>query len=193
MLEKAQERGFDQLVLHDLERYPYPEQDSFLHLHSFDAIVCVGVMDFIQNPRQFLLHTRQYMKMNRDRHSQYHQPYYASPVAVESKARSSSDHRSVFGLTLPERHPHSDLSSFSRSEMEQLLRECGFWVERHERFMGYTDSQSGNIQYYHGWLCVLNGDGGDYSLEQGGGSVGIDDGWKGMSVANGRRDSQEEK
>lgn len=60
MLEIAREKSFHQLICHDLESYPYPE-----YLHSmengFHVMMCVGVMDFIRNPRDFLIYIRRFL------------------------------------------------------------------------------------------------------------------------------------
>jgi SAM-dependent methyltransferase len=135
MLEKARKRDYERLIVHNLESYPYDEQS--IPPATFDAVVCVGVMDFIVGPRAFLKYIRGLLKPN------------------GASADGEPLPRSVLGLTLPERHSYSDLSSFTRMEMEQLLRGSGYLIERHERFIGYQDSQTGREQYYHGWLCTL--------------------------------------
>lgn len=140
MLDKARSRGFKHLITHNLETRPYPHSQDILAKSSFHCVVCVGVMDFIREPRAFLIHARSMMIQN---------------------YQSEDGHtliNSCIGLTLPEKHQHSDLSSFDRKQMEKLLKACGFSVERHERFMGYQDSQSGLVQFYHGWLCTLTED-----------------------------------
>lgn len=160
MLDKAAERKFDTLVKHDLEAYPYP---TTLKPATFDAVVCVGVMDFIRDPRAFMVHARSFMKPARTAVvgavNGKNAGAGASATTAAATSAASFDMSlpaSVLGITIPERHPHSDLSSFSRAEMETLFRETGFLVERHERFMGYFDSNSGLVQYYHGWLCTMD-------------------------------------
>jgi 2-polyprenyl-3-methyl-5-hydroxy-6-metoxy-1,4-benzoquinol methylase len=118
-------------VVHDLESFPYP---SRVPLASFDFIVCVGVMDFIRSPVAFIKHARGYLKQNA---------------------------RSRLALSLPERHAHSELSSFTRADMEVLFRDAEMYVERHERLVGYTDSQSGQVQMYHVYVCSLATKGSD--------------------------------
>lgn len=143
MLEKARKRSYEHLHVLDLEQYPYNNQQ--FPESNYDALVCVGVMDFIKDPLQFLTYIRRFMKP------------HLKPQDSSGGGSSANEAlpQSVIGLTLPERHPHSDLSSFSRSEMEELLRRCGFFVERHERILGYRDSKTNQVQYYHGWLCTL--------------------------------------
>ena len=125
MLNRASQRGYHQVIVHDLEERPYPSQ---LKMSSFNVVLCVGVMDFIKEPVNFLNYCKQFLTSG-----------------------------GLVGLTLPERHQHSDLSSFSEDEMRQLLiDQAGFSrIIRHDRFMGYRDSVTGNIQYYHGWLCEV--------------------------------------
>ena len=169
MLDRARSRKFSQLLTHNLESYPYPHADSLLMPGSFDVVVCVGVMDFISNPRAFLQHARSFLKKSSPEVLSAAPSLPTHPVAADfvhgdggvsngapRGAIATLLPTAVLGVTMPEWHSHSDLSSFSRLEMEDLLRDCGFLVERHERFMGYHDSKSGLIQYYHGWLCVLN-------------------------------------
>lgn len=118
MLEKAKLRPFVNLIQHNLEDFPYPLQ------HKFNVVVCIGVMDFIERPREFLTYIKQ----------------------------SLLNPGGLLGISIPERHAFSDLSSFSRTEMDRLILEGGFSIERHERVNGYTDSQSGNRQFYHVFL-----------------------------------------
>ena len=150
MLDRAKERTlFKQLLVHDLESFPYPAD---ITPGSFDVVVCVGVMDFIQRPREFVTYINQFMRPHQ---SLLFEAGSDDKRQQNTKTFTSTLPMSVLGITLPERHTHSDLSSFSRSEMERLLRDAGFYIERHERFTGYQDSKSGLVQYYHGWLCVL--------------------------------------
>lgn len=143
MLEKARKRAYDELLVHNLESYPFDEQT--IPPASFSVIVCVGVMDFIVGPRAFLKYIRGLLK-----------PSVVPPLDPSgAETTSEPQPQAVLGITLPERHSYSDLSSFTRMEMEQLLRSSGYWIERHERFIGYRDSQTGRVQYYHGWLCTL--------------------------------------
>ncbi len=120
-------RGVESQV-HDLECYPYPES---IKEGAFDLIVCVGVMEFIHNPLGFLSYARRFL-------------------------RRKQNQLTRMAVTLPERHAHSELSSFSRAEMEALVRQSGFYVERHECCVGYVDSQSGLVQMYHAFLLSPN-------------------------------------
>ncbi|KAJ3286990.1 hypothetical protein HK104_008796 [Borealophlyctis nickersoniae] len=114
MLEKAKLLPFKELICQDVER-PLPFNRT-----TFDAIVCVGVMDFIRNPTVVL-----------------------NDVSLILKESGEG----CFGVTFPD-------PQFSRSEVEALFRQTGFLIERHERFFGYKDSQSGESVYYHGYLLT---------------------------------------
>lgn len=137
MLSHASQRPFHSLHCLDIESpLPFP-------LHSFDIILMIGVSDFIRNPPNLLRSIKNML----------------SP-------------RGIFGITLPESHPpsHSTVTNsqpqkkiddetptnaYTRSEMESLLRSSGFWVERHEKVLGYKDSKSGEITWYHCFLCSV--------------------------------------
>lgn len=71
MLEIARQKGFDELILHNLEEYPYPDTLSRKSISEisnngedglFDILVCVGVMDFIKDPKVFLEYISGFMK-----------------------------------------------------------------------------------------------------------------------------------
>ncbi|KXS16824.1 S-adenosyl-L-methionine-dependent methyltransferase [Gonapodya prolifera JEL478] len=91
----------------------------------YDGVVCVGVMDFVRDPEQLLRRVFELVKPG---------------------------HFGVFGVTFPELDETSELSAFTRSEMEKLIRRTDWYIERHERFPGYKDSQSNAITAYHGFL-----------------------------------------
>jgi hypothetical protein len=124
MLEKAKARGYSETVMHDLEKYPYPEGIGRNHFH---AIVCVGVMDFIKHPFEFLDFNRKFL--------------------IGSGG--------IVGITLPEHHQWSDLSSFTDHDMSRLFERLGWKILKKQRFLGYIDSVSGRQQYYYGFLLEL--------------------------------------
>lgn len=144
-MERARERGLDHLLVHNLESYPYPDQVHEYASSGYDIVMCVGVMDFISNPLGFLRHARSLMR----------QPPKPSSSDASASAAEPERAPAVLCLTLPERHAHSDLSSFSRQEMQDLFQECGLQVERHQRLFGYRDSVSQLVQFYHGWLVTI--------------------------------------
>ena len=55
-----------------------------------------------------------------------------------------------FGLTLPE---DGSTTSFINGDIA-IFTKCGFRVARHERFFGYSDSQTAQDVYYHGFLLI---------------------------------------
>jgi SAM-dependent methyltransferase len=114
MLDRAARYPFKKLLCMDIEALDISQQ--------FDIIVCVGVLDFISQPREFLTNVAQLLK---------------------------PDPRSRVGLTFPE---GGDMHSYTSLQIQQLLTSAGFTIEKHEKFFGYTDSASNDSVYYHGYL-----------------------------------------
>ncbi|KAI9178952.1 hypothetical protein H9P43_005614 [Blastocladiella emersonii ATCC 22665] len=134
MLERASGLPFTDLQCANVEeRLPYADA-------TFDAVISIGVFDFITRPVDLLRQVRRITKRG--------------------------DSPAVLGITLPERslregeEQQQELNGWTRGEMETMLREAGWWVERHERLLGYEDSQTGEAQWYRAYLLV-RADGGD--------------------------------
>ncbi|ORZ36768.1 S-adenosyl-L-methionine-dependent methyltransferase [Catenaria anguillulae PL171] len=105
------------------------EQPLPYPVHYFHAIVCVGVMDFIHDP-----------------------------VSLLHQLRNVTADGALLGLTMPEKQSgaggEDELNGWTRGQMDELIRRGGWWVERHERVLGYVDSQLGKPVWYHAWLMV---------------------------------------
>ncbi|KAL7749888.1 hypothetical protein RI367_004764 [Sorochytrium milnesiophthora] len=142
MLEHARRRSFASLTCHDIQE-PLPFEDA-----SFDAAVCIGVMDFVASPQTLLRHIARVLK--RQGVVQGQQP------------------GGLLGVTFPERHAASDLNAWTRNEIEEQLlalnttadangdSKSPVWrVERHQRLLGYKDSEDGHVTYYHAYLLRL--------------------------------------
>lgn len=114
MLEKARSYPFVNLIEQNVEAFPLPS--------PFDAVVCVGVMDFIKSAHSFFLEIGRIVQ--------------ASPFGV-------------FGVTLPE---GGDMNSFSDAQRKELISITGWRVIRYQRLMGYKDSGSGAEVIYHSYL-----------------------------------------
>lgn len=83
-------------------------------------------MDFIREPLEFLKYASEFMAQD-----------------------------GVMCLTMPEHLPPSeqqDLSSFSLAEMHKLFADASLWVERHGQCVGYRDSETGVVRWYHLWM-----------------------------------------
>ncbi|KAI9219616.1 S-adenosyl-L-methionine-dependent methyltransferase [Blastocladiella britannica] len=137
MLDRARAAlPFASLTTGNIEALPLPFDRA-----SFHALVCVGVFDFIRAPGLLLAEMR--------------------ALSVGQGA--------ILGITMPERadsvssvadpaeKEESPLNAWTRGEMEAMIRNAGWWVERHERVLGYRDSQTGIPTYYHVWLLVNSG------------------------------------
>ncbi|KAI8810729.1 S-adenosyl-L-methionine-dependent methyltransferase [Cladochytrium replicatum] len=127
MLERARKHPFKQVRCQDVEA-PLEFDEPF------NAIVCIGVMDFIKNPSALL--------------SEISKRLYPGPA-------------SCFGVTLPE---SGDLNAFTLPQMMTLVEDAGFQVARHEQLFGYKDSQTGEIAYYHGFLLTHKRDAAEVRL-----------------------------
>ncbi|TPX58353.1 hypothetical protein PhCBS80983_g03204 [Powellomyces hirtus] len=117
MLEKAKRYPFYDLRCQDIEAtLPYDR--------PFDAVICVGVIDFIKSPRKLF-----------------------DSVAKCLKGNSSG----CFGLTLPE---SGGLNKFSDEELAKLVAAGGFKMLKHDRIFGYEDSETKDVVRYHGLLLA---------------------------------------
>ncbi len=92
----------------------------------FDIIVCVGVFDFIREPGPFL---------------------------AQAYAAMHKGGRGCFGLTFPE---SGLMAKYSVKRCQALLAQHGFFIERHQRFFGYLDSETGETVHYHGFLLTAH-------------------------------------
>ncbi|KAI8823703.1 S-adenosyl-L-methionine-dependent methyltransferase [Fimicolochytrium jonesii] len=118
MLEKAKQFPFQELRCQDIEApLPYDE--------PFDAVVCVGVMDFIRSPQALLEKVAKSMRPNEG---------------------------CCFGLTIPE---SGDLNKFNNDELTKLVHDSGFKILKHNRIFGYKDSETDDCVQYHGLLLML--------------------------------------
>lgn len=115
MLERARRFPFTSLLCQDIETFPLPGG-------PYDAVVCVGVMDFIKSPDLLF--------------AEIHRLLEDSP-------------KGYFGVTLPD---SGDLNNFSPAQVEELATKAGFKVLKQDRFLGYTDSSTGEVVHYLGFL-----------------------------------------
>ncbi|KAG5463462.1 MAG: hypothetical protein BJ554DRAFT_7316 [Olpidium bornovanus] len=142
MLEKA--RLFPFHALHCLNI----EQPLGIPPNSFDAVVCVGVMDFVALPKAFLEQVARILR-----------PEGVFGVTLPERRRraeaagGSAQDRQENGATgLSE---NDELSSFDWTEADDLVASAGFHIHRRERFLGYVDSETGAETHYYGYLLRL--------------------------------------
>ncbi|KAJ3171930.1 hypothetical protein HDU87_008180 [Geranomyces variabilis] len=120
MLEKAKKYPFRSLICQDIES-PLPFLSS-TH-KTFDAVICVGVIDFISDPAALLTTVRNALSPSRG---------------------------SCFGLTIPQ---SGDLNAFGSDDaVRELVEDAGFVVLKHELIFGYEDSETKEVIHYHGLL-----------------------------------------
>ncbi len=135
MLDKAAKLPFHSLAVTDIESDAWSTANGNVASIGYDIILCIGVLDFVKDPVALLQKAK-------------------SLLSIRSK--SSQDNTPLlkprFGLTLPQ---GGDMNSFSRQQMEDMIAKCGFFVERHEVFMGYQDSATGEQVHYHGYLLSV--------------------------------------
>ncbi|KAJ3151653.1 hypothetical protein HDU86_006072 [Geranomyces michiganensis] len=123
MLEKAKKYPFHSLVCQDIES-PLPFLTNTNNTPTlFDAVICVGVIDFISAPAALLRTV--YNAINPTRGS-------------------------CFGLTVPQ---SGELNAFrSDDAVRALVETAGFVVLKHELIFGYEDSETKEVVHYHGLL-----------------------------------------
>ncbi|KAJ3156426.1 hypothetical protein HDU89_004208 [Geranomyces variabilis] len=124
MLEKAKKYPFRSLICQDIES-PLPFLSSTNN--HFDAVICVGVIDFISNPAALLTTVR--------------------------NALTPSSHGgggACFGLTIPQ---SGELNAYGSDDaVRALVEAAGFVVLKHELIFGYEDSETKEVVHYHGLL-----------------------------------------
>lgn len=121
MIERAGRRPYQKLICQDLEK------NLRVKDLSFDAVVMIGVMEYINNPAALLKQVRR--KLRRD---------------------------GVFGLTIPQRsswYKESGLRSYYKKEMEPVMIEAGYRIIECERIVGIEGG--GRRTYY--WNYILKG------------------------------------
>ncbi len=119
MVAKARRRPFKKLLCQNLEA-PLP-----LEADCFDAVVALGVMEFIHAPERFLREVRRVLKPG-----------------------------GVFALTVPRDRPAQSrlpVRNYRQSEAEALLVATGFEMLSCERFLGY-ELDGEKIHY---WGCLV--------------------------------------
>ena len=118
MLSIAEKHPFEQLLCQDIESFPY-------HLDcTIDAIISVGVFDFIQEPRILI--------------------EYLASIARPGH---------YFGLTVPETK-NMNLNSWDRSKLEEMVLSCGYEMLRCEKISGYVDSETDQTTFYWAVLLI---------------------------------------
>ena len=118
MLDKAKHLPFDNLLCVDIEEP--------LDLGLFDAIISVGVFDFVQNPQ----------------------------LLVCSLSKHLVKHGCLC-LTIPETC-NLELAGFSLPEIDHMLRLAGLKIMKSQRILGYKDSETSKEVYYWVVLGVFN-------------------------------------
>ena len=119
MLQIARSRPFKQLVLQNLEEMPWKVSDTF------DAAICLGVIDFIQNPFEFFQQV--YQKLRDD---------------------------GVFCFTVPINHLPNETLLFSIAEIEKYLLQAGFVIVKKEEILGYKSRQFSSSIMYNAYFVI---------------------------------------
>jgi ubiquinone/menaquinone biosynthesis C-methylase UbiE len=119
MLKRARRLPFQKLICQDLEK------NLRVKDRSFDAVVMIGVMEYIENPPALLAQVRRKLKPG-----------------------------GVFGLTVPQKsswYTESNLRSYYKKEMEPVIIKEGYRIMECERILGIA--AFGRQTYY--WNYVL--------------------------------------
>ena len=118
MIKRARRLPYKKIIQQDLES-PWRVKDR-----SFDAVVMIGVMEYIINPG-----------------------------ALFRQVRSKLVEGGVFGLTVPYKskwYTDSKLKSYYRKEIVPVILKAGFKIEVSEKTLGYKDA--GNKVSYWNYL-----------------------------------------
>lgn len=115
MIKEAKKLPFERLVCQDIEA-PLQVKDT-----AFDAVVLVGVMEFMEKPAK---------------------------VFREVRRKLVTD--GIFSLTVPVKRPRAsklNIKSYYKKEMEPVFKKAGFIVLKCEKIFGYK-KQGETVQYY---------------------------------------------
>lgn len=118
MLEVAKKYPFKELRCCDIQKQ-MPFQDS-----SFDGILCIGVLDFVNSIDAMICQFVRLLKPN------------GSIV-----------------ITIPETK-NETLNAMDYKEIEALVASRGLKVLKNQKLLGYIDSESNATTYYHGILLI---------------------------------------
>lgn len=118
MIERARRLPYKKLLCQNLEKSLRVRDESF------DAVVMVGVMEYIDDP-----------------------------ALVFRQVRRKLVDAGIFGLTVPQKskwYSESDLASYYRKEIEPIMRGVGFAIVECEKIVGVEDF--GRRAYYRNYL-----------------------------------------
>jgi predicted TPR repeat methyltransferase len=119
MIERARRLPYKKLICQNLEA-PLRVKDN-----SFDAVVMIGVMEYINDPKSLF-----------------------------EEVRSKLDEGGVFGLTVPKKtkwYSDAGLRSYYKKEMEPIFLKSGFKIITCEEFLG---TEEDGVQVYY-WNYLL--------------------------------------
>ncbi|KAJ3309119.1 hypothetical protein HDU76_003720 [Blyttiomyces sp. JEL0837] len=127
MLEKARSLPFKELLINDIE-------GAWNVDNVFDAIVCVGVLDFVQDPEALLTKVATLLK-----------PEGCFGLTIPEVSSSDPDLIDVMGEDFTRVSSGEATAEGKPDTMEELFRRCGLRISTKSRFTGYTDSASGKL------------------------------------------------
>lgn len=120
MLAKAETLPFHTLKCQDIET-------PLAFSQSFDALICVGVLDFINNVDSLIIEFSKCLQQV-----------------------------NFIALTMPET-PNESMNAFTELEVKALFRRCGFTLLKCDKIVGYTDSENNQSVFYWAILMQFNG------------------------------------
>lgn len=111
MLQRAQKLPFAHLLVRDIgQPFALPEK--------FNAAICVGVFDFVQNP-----------------------------IALLREIYSNLLPNALFAVTFPAT-PNDSLTSYTSEQVKQLTSDANFKIQLISQIIGYIDSESKETVYF---------------------------------------------
>lgn len=119
MINRARKLPYRKLIQQNLET------ELRVKDHAFDAVVMIGVMEYVNNP-----------------------------LALFKQVRRKLVEGGVFGLTVPNKsrwYTDSKLKSYYKKEIEPAILKAGFRIEKSEKILGLEDA--GNQVGY--WIFLL--------------------------------------
>jgi SAM-dependent methyltransferase len=119
-IQEAQKLPFKQLICQSLE------EPLSLKRNFFDAVVLLGVMEFVKKPMDIFNEVFRTLRKG-----------------------------GFFGLTIPKKLPKAieqklEIFNYYKKEIEPLFHEAGFHIQRVEEFQGFISEEES--VYYYGYL-----------------------------------------
>ena len=118
MIIQAKKLPYEKLICQDLE-IPLKVNNDY-----YDAVVLIGVMEFIKKPLKLFQQVNKKLVKN-----------------------------GICGVTIPKKQSKLKIKSYYKKEIEPIFRKAGFIIEECKSFFGYYKNGNTNLRVnYHGYI-----------------------------------------